>query len=63
MKWLIGCLLCWSSASAQGSYSFKDSSIIKEIYLPSSQPFDTAHAYHWVNDAYIYISSDNELYT
>ncbi len=63
MKWLIGCLLCWNSALAQVSFHTKDSSIIKEIELPSQQPFDTAHAYHRVLGPYVYISSDNDLYS
>lgn len=62
MRSLIIFLLCCSSATAQISLPSTDSSIIKYLDLPSTQPFDTARDYYWPASTFIYISSTNDLY-
>lgn len=50
------------STSAQSFLLFNDSSVVKEIELPSAQPFDTAHPYRKVKNPLVYVCSNNDLY-
>ena len=60
---LLACLLLfYLPASAQNLFPEKDSSIVKFVDLPSTEPFDTARAYDRVSGPYVYISSDHDIY-
>ena len=58
MRLLIGCLLCCCSVSAQ----ITDSSIVKPVDLPATEPFDSSRTWQRVSSPYIYIISDNDIY-
>lgn len=60
MRILFGLLFCCGAVSAQ---TIKDSAFIKIIAdLPAAEPFDTAHSYRRVNQPYVYIISDKDIY-
>ncbi|HLG41343.1 MAG TPA: hypothetical protein VI461_16815 [Chitinophagaceae bacterium] len=62
MRLLIGCLLCCCSSSAQVISPFKDSSIVKTVDLPATEPFDTSRAWHRVTQPFVYIISDKDIH-
>lgn len=55
-------LLVGMNASSQSLLFPKDSAIVKEIDLPSKEPFDTARSYSRVHSSYVYIISDKDVY-
>ncbi|NOT51237.1 MAG: hypothetical protein HOP10_08160 [Chitinophagaceae bacterium] len=62
MRILFSLLLIAGSASAQPVLFSKDSAIIKEIELPSKEPFDTAKSYFKMKSDRVYIISDKDVY-
>jgi hypothetical protein len=62
MRLLICCLLLCSASSAQVIFPLTDSSIVKTIDLPATEPFDTSHSWHRVTGPYVYIISDKDIY-
>ena len=59
---LLALLICCNSVSAQTLLFSKDSAIVKEIDLPSVEPFDTSRSYFRVNTPHVYIISDKDVY-
>jgi hypothetical protein len=59
MRLIISFLFCSCSVSAQTVF---DSSVVKLVDLPVTEPFDTSRAWYRVTNPYVYISSDNDLY-
>lgn len=60
---LLVCLLFISGAvSAQSFFAPGDSAVVSTIDLPAKQPFDTARPFLRVEDPYIYIISEKDLY-
>lgn len=63
MRLLFGLLLFVTNVSGQDILSPKDSSVIEIIEeLPSHEPFDTSRSYQRVEQQYVYIISNNDLY-
>jgi hypothetical protein len=64
MRLVIIFVFCSSALMAQPGTKPDDSSIVKIIYsLPASEPFDTVYKNRRVNYPYIYINSQNEMYS
>lgn len=62
MRVFIACLFFCSTATAQINLALKDSSIVKTIDLPATEPFDTSHSWKRVVGPYVYIISDKDIY-
>lgn len=64
MKILFAFLLCCNAVCGQTLLFPKDSSLKKMIDdLPSREPFDTAQAYKRVAGLFVYLISDNDVYS
>jgi hypothetical protein len=62
MRLLIACLFLSIAAPAQIAAPAEDSSFVKIIDLPRSEPFDTARPWQKYNLPYYYIISDKDFY-
>ena len=63
MRLLSGLLLFCVNAAGQDPFSPRDSSVIEIIKeLPANDPFDTSRSYQKVEQQYVYIISNNDLY-
>ena len=62
MRMIIACLLFCNAATAQFNQGLNDSSIVKTIDLPATEPFDTSHPWRKVIGPYVYLISDKDVY-